>query len=155
MFGLLTFASRVPATFVRKGMIKYLLSVVDPSGEKAKEDEGPFAAVKSLRRKPDAVAVLDDDCSANLGLPRCRHLLFVEVEYSAPITSSALIEYSELYDISEEEEFSVALAVVDHYGSHRFVDLGGVFIASIAMAADPQNSKESFDAFTLRSQMGA
>lgn len=154
--GLVAFASRVPATFVRKDMRKYLLTILDPDGRLRQEEDSLVDGIVALRRKPDAVAVLDEAQSKAAGLPERKHILFVEVEYSAPIPERALSEYADIYDHSFDTElsYSVALAIVDRYGSARYADLGGIFVAMIVMSSGGLSNAAAITPHVVRNSAG-
>lgn len=156
IIALVTFASKVPAKFVRRGMKKYLLSMVDPDG-KLKESRDEFiTALEELKRKADAVVVLDEQQSRDLGLPAQKHIIFVEAEHSAPIPVGNLYEYADLYDLAlgSESPYYVAVIVLNRYGSHQILDLGGIFVSQFSTQGDDFKNSSAFNAHSIRTFSG-
>jgi hypothetical protein len=150
--GLVAFASRVPAIFVRRNMKKYLLSTLDPDGKLRRAEDNLIDGIAALRRKPDAVAILDELQSKAADLPEHKHILFVEVEHSAPIPVSSLNEYANIHDYSFDTELPhlIALAVVDRYGSVRYIDLGGIYTAMIFLGGQGISQADAINAHVVR-----
>lgn len=137
-------------------MKQYLLKSLDPDGKLREKEDDLIDAIAALRRKPDAVAILEEEQSKAAGLPERKHILFVEVEYSAPIPEASLNEYADIYDFSFNTELPhlVALAIVDRYGCVRYPDLGGIYIAMVFLRNGGISKAEAINPHVVRSSAG-
>lgn len=141
--------------YLYRGAIKeYTLDFISKNSPMSPDDEF-FISINTLKHKPDAVAFPDEDVAARLGLPKRKHILFLFVQRSVELSWQALEELSDIYDLSQDSpEIDFATGVVDGYGCHRFLDLGGIYAAFRQIGDDESESREVFNPYATRESAG-
>lgn len=136
------FAMQVGVELIRKDMKRTAIRAIDPTGTLG-DDDDVISAIASLRRTPDAIAILTPEYAERLGLKKKRTILYCEAEHTCPIPPEALQGYAEIYDALEDGyDCSIAVVVIERYGRWQLLDLPSIYVASFYTMNDDGEAAE-------------